>query len=678
MTATSRHSLPPAAAATAGLDDADAVAVLAAAVKRAELREVEVMWVDHQGHARGKRIGADSFLERARGAGFAFCNAALVWDVAGDVKPGLRHAGWGSGFPDMFAVPDLGSFRRLPWRDGAGHVISDLVDHHGELVAASPRTVLRRAVDRLAALGYQARIGVEIEFHLLGPDNSPLGDGVQAYSLQVLNQLEPAFGSILDGLRGFVELEGGNSEYGPGQCEINLAHLDALQAADQAARFKYATRELARRAGALATFMAKPFADQAGNSMHLHLSLWRDGEPAFAPDGETENSVMRGALGGILEHLPGIVLYGAPTVNSYKRFEVGSFAPPSATWGGDNRTVAIRSLIETPAATRVELRVGAADAQPHCAIASLLAATIAGLESDADPGERGEGDLYVAGSRLPRHACRRDRRGAVRHDGRRDHRRRPSARLHRSRAGRVGDVRQLGHRLGPRTLPVERLMAIAADRAHKRRAQQSRARPTSDPTALRRAERFPALQAIFSRRSRRFALGAELTGPLAYRSAQRPASARDRRIGAARCGGDGITGVACDESPFLGGDGARTGADNSRATAAGRIGASSRSTAPSCYGPTTTARSCYPVAGRVDRRSDPGPIRAAVAATKLLAAYIWERYGRLPATIDPFLMTVWYQAHHLDIDFCDRFYPRAAAARHIRKHIRDWHPDART
>jgi len=405
MTATtdvfSRHRLPPAAVATAGLDDAEAIDRVAAAIDSRQVREVEVMWVDHQGHARGKRIDADTFLDRSRGTGFPFCNASLAWDVAGDVKSGLRHADWDSGFPDFFAVPDLRSFRTLPWRPGAGHVISDLVDHHGELIAASPRTVLRRAVDRLAALGYRARVGVEIEFHLLAPDGSLLSDGVQAYSLQVLNQLEPAFGAILDGLREFVELEGGNSEYGPGQCEVNLRHLDALDAADQAARFKYATRELARRNGALVTFMAKPFGDQAGNSMHLHVSLWREDEPAFAPDADAENALMRAAIGGILEHLPGIVLYGAPTVNSYKRFEVGSFAPASATWGGDNRTVAIRSLIETPEATRIELRAGAADAQPHWAIAALLAATIAGLENGADPGERGRGDLYRAGDPLP-------------------------------------------------------------------------------------------------------------------------------------------------------------------------------------------------------------------------------------------------------------------------------------
>ena len=388
------------AEAFAGLQEEGVAAIAADAIERGQLKDIEVMWVDHQGHARGKRIDATRFVERARTTGFGFCNASLSWDITGEVKAGLRHADWESGFPDFFAVPDLSSFRVVPWRERAGHVICDLVDDRGQLVAASPRTVLARAIDRLAELGYSARVGVEVEFHLLGDDGAPLV-GSQSYSLQVLNQLDPVFGEILDGLRGFVELEGGNSEYGPGQCEVNLSHDHALAAADQAARFKYGTRELARRRGTLATFMAKPFAEHAGNSMHLHLSLWRDDEPAFTPDGDGENSVMRQAIGGILTHLDGIVLFGAPNVNSYKRFEVGSFAPASATWGADNRTVSVRSLVQSPAATRIELRTGAADAQPHWAIASLLAAVCAGITAESDPGPRGDGNLYSSGRPLP-------------------------------------------------------------------------------------------------------------------------------------------------------------------------------------------------------------------------------------------------------------------------------------
>jgi glutamine synthetase len=393
----------PGPAAVLNDASADEAAALAAEfIERHQLTDIEVMWVDHQGHARGKRIDAASFVERARSTGFAFCNAALSWDITGEVKAGLRHSDWDSGFPDFYAVPDLTSLRLVPWRERAGHVISDLVDHDGNLVVASPRTVLRRAIARIAQLGYRAEVGVEIEFHLLREDGTPIVDGFQSYSLQVLNELDPVFGEILDGLREFVALEGGNSEYGPGQCEVNLRHAEALAAADQAARFKYATRELARRRGALATFMAKPFAEHAGNSMHLHVSLWRDDGPAFAPTEYGENPLMRHAIGGVLRHLPGIVLFGAPTVNSYKRYEVGSFAPATVSWGGDNRTVAVRSLVESADSTRIELRTGAADAQPHWAIASALAAIAAGIEAADDPGQPGQGDLYRTGRPLPR------------------------------------------------------------------------------------------------------------------------------------------------------------------------------------------------------------------------------------------------------------------------------------
>jgi glutamine synthetase len=387
----------------AALDQVDATRPeIVRTIDAGEIDVVEILWPDHQGHPRGKRIEAEGFLARAAGEGFAFCDAALTWDVTGDVKDGLRLSSWDTGYPDMFAVPELATYRPLPWRPRTGQVVCDLVDHHGELVRTAPRTVLRRVLDRLAGLGYEARVGIEIEGHLLDAGGAPLSDGLHAYSLQKLGELDPTIDEIARGLRGFVDLEGVNTEYGPGQVEINLRHAPALTAADQATRLKYAVRELARRAGALATFMAKPYADQAGNSMHLHLSLWRDGEPAFAPEDGAENDLHRRAIGGLLAHLPAITLYGAPTVNSYKRFESLSFAPTTVNWGGDNRTVAVRSLVETPAATRIELRAGAADAQPHWAVAGALAAVVAGLEDDGpDTGPRRTGNLYGEGRALP-------------------------------------------------------------------------------------------------------------------------------------------------------------------------------------------------------------------------------------------------------------------------------------
>lgn len=262
--------------------------------------------------------------------------------------------------------------------------MSDVVAHGGEPVHTALRTVLRRVVERLAELGYRAEIGVEIEFFLLDPAARPLGGSVHCYSLENANELDPALTTITEGLAGYVPVEGVTSEY------------------DDGFRLKYAARALARRAGARATFMAKPFQGLSGSSMHLHLSLWRDGEPAFAPEGGAENPLMRSAIAGILAHLPAITVFGAPSINSYKRFENKSYAPNTASWGGDNRTAAVRSLVEGDRGTRIELRTPGADANPYWAVAALLGAAIAGIEEGEALALQGAGDLYGAGQPLPR------------------------------------------------------------------------------------------------------------------------------------------------------------------------------------------------------------------------------------------------------------------------------------
>lgn len=376
-------------------------AAMERAIREQGLHEIEVAWPDQQGHPRGKRVPVHAFVNSASASGLAFCDASLCWDVTGDVVEDTRLSNWETGYPDMLAHADPATFRRLPWRRGVGHVIADVFDHHGELIRTAPRTVLRRAVDRLASLGLVAQIGIEVEGYLLDADGAHLADGVQCYSLQKANELDPVFGEITDGLRGFVPLTGANTEYGPGQIELNLMHGQPLEAADDVFRLKYGVRELARRAGATATFMAKPFNGLSGSSMHLHISLWRGDQPVFAWDEGGETTTMRHAVGGILRHLPGITLYGAPTVNSYRRFAPGSFAPTTVSWGLDNRTAAVRSLLESPSATRIELRTPAADAEPHWAVAALLAAVTVGLEESIDPAERGTGNLYGVGAPLP-------------------------------------------------------------------------------------------------------------------------------------------------------------------------------------------------------------------------------------------------------------------------------------
>jgi glutamine synthetase len=366
------------------------------------LAEIEIAWSDPFGHAQGKRIPATQFLNRALGTGFAFCEASLGWDTGGTVVDSLRLTNWSAGYPDVYAVPDLATYRPLPWRPRVGHVISDIVAHDRSPSLLDPRAVLKKVLARLASLGFTAKVGVEFELYLLNPDGSPFQDDIHAYSLENANALDPILNDLYETLSAFTRLEGIQTEYGPGQIETNLVYTDALEAADDAARLKYAAKEVARRNGKIASFMPKPFTEHSGSSQHLHISLWQGDEPAFAPDDGAENQLTLHAIAGLLEHLPSITLFGAHSVNAYRRFTPDSFAPATVTWSRDNRSAAVRSLIEPePAASRIELRSGASDANPYWLIASALAAVVAGLEARRNAPPALGGNLYTEGVPLP-------------------------------------------------------------------------------------------------------------------------------------------------------------------------------------------------------------------------------------------------------------------------------------
>ncbi len=364
------------------------------------LTEIEVAWSDPFGNAAGKRIPAPQFLDRAR-HGFAFCEAALGWNTDGTVIDGLRLTNWDGGYPDVHAIPDFSTFKPLPWRSGVGHVISDIVRPDGTPSLLDPRGVLRRVLARLAGLGYTAKVGVEFEFYLLEPDGSPIQADIKAYSLENANRLDPLLSDLYAILSAFTRLEGIQTEYGPGQVETNLVYTDALDAADDSARLKYAAKEVARKHGKVASFMPKPFSEHSGSSAHLHISLWQDGKPAFAPVDGAENDLTLFAIGGLLEHLPSITLFGAHSVNAYRRYTPDSFAPDTVNWSRDNRSAAVRSLVESPEGTRIELRTGASDSNPYWLVAAALAAVVAGIEARRQPPAAGQGNLYGKGSPLP-------------------------------------------------------------------------------------------------------------------------------------------------------------------------------------------------------------------------------------------------------------------------------------
>ena len=316
------------------------------------LTEIEVAWSDPFGHAAGKRIPAKQFIDRAK-HGFAFCEAALGWNTDGTVIDGLRLTNWDDGYPDVQRHPGLLDVQTAAVACRCGHVISDIVRPDGSPSLLDPRGVLRRVIARLASLGFTAKVGVEFEFYLLQPDGSPIQEEIQAYSLQNANGLDPLLSDLHDTLGAFTRLEGVQTEYGPGQVETNLVYTDALAAADDGARLKYAAKEVARKHGKVASFMPKPFSEHSGSSAHLHISLWRGDDPAFAAAGGEEGELTLLAIAGLLEHLSAITVFGAHSVNAYRRYTPDSFAPDTVNWSRDNRSAAIRSLVEESPSRRV-------------------------------------------------------------------------------------------------------------------------------------------------------------------------------------------------------------------------------------------------------------------------------------------------------------------------------------
>ena len=391
-------------AGAAGLDEAREL------IERHGIHTIECAFPDVWGTPRGKRIPASHFL-RSAGKGFAIANVCHVWDLHCDIFD-TPFCAFDSGWPDMAVVPDLGTLRLATWREGTALCLCDTVDERThEPIAVDSRQILRRAVERVRAQGYEPLMASEIEFHLCTPDWEPLYGGVHCYSITKGAEVEPIVGDIRRKLAGFgIEVEACNVEYGPAQVEVNLHYGPALEVADNTLIFKYVVKEIARQHGVRATFMAKPFAKEAGNGLHVHQSLrsLESGQNAFAAEdfhgeGPIRSRVMRRWLTGLLEHQVELTAVNCPTINSYKRVEDYSFAPTCVTWGGDNRTVAVRSVSGLGAANRLEARGAAADANPYLVLTGQLHAGLDGIDRNLPLPDFTPGDAYVDTSspRLP-------------------------------------------------------------------------------------------------------------------------------------------------------------------------------------------------------------------------------------------------------------------------------------
>lgn len=333
----------------------------------------------------------DVLVERLPDAvehGLAFCRAVYHTSPQGDTAD--VAGGLDAGMPDIRVRPDLATLVPLPWEPGVAQCLGEAYEpDRDEPCPEGPREVLRRAVERLAGLGLTAVAGPELEYYLCDPDpGSPTGwrrYGGGPGSVYSAGRKGDPGGHLLRTLRYLRDLglgvTMGNHEFGVGQFEINLDHSEALDAADRAFRFKAAVKEIARTEGRLATFMARPFNDDGGSGFHVHLScVDATGHNVFASgDGDGLSDVARAAIAGVLEHAPALAALLNPTINSYKRFGPDTLAPWLIDWGLDNRSAMVRIPPERGAATRIEVRLGDASANPYLGIAGLLAAVHLGV-----------------------------------------------------------------------------------------------------------------------------------------------------------------------------------------------------------------------------------------------------------------------------------------------------------
>ena len=349
------------------------------------IHTVECMFADTWGIPRGKRLPAKQFL---KSPGFAIANVAYTWDMHSFIFP-TGFVNEAHGYPDMHAVADLSTFRVAGWREGTAFCICDTVDlETHEPVALDGRQILRRAVERVRGHGYEPTAATELEFHLCTNDWQPFYTGVHCYSMVKGAEVENVVGDIRRVLAASgIEVEACNVEYGPAQVEVNLAYGPAIEVVDNTMLFKYVVKQIAQQHGLRATFMPKPYMGEAGNGMHIHLSLAQDGKNAFDvhdADPPVHSALMRKALAGLVAHHLELLAVMAPTVNAYKRVEDYSFAPTQVSWGLDHRLVGVRCVVEHGPATRLEARWASADANPYLVVAGCLGAATDGLERELE------------------------------------------------------------------------------------------------------------------------------------------------------------------------------------------------------------------------------------------------------------------------------------------------------
>jgi glutamine synthetase len=385
------------------------VAELNAAIAADEIDTVIVAFADAQGRLVGKRVSARLFQEEVLPHGAEACNYLLSVDVDMNTVDGYAMSSWEKGYGDMMLLSDPDTLRRIPWMPGTALVMADLGWEGGEPVVQSPRAILKNQRERLAERGLTAYAGTELEFIVFDDTYrdawakgyrglKPSTDYNVDYDLLASGRLEPLLRDIRRGMDGAgMYCEGVKGECNLGQQEIAFRYAEVLETADQHSIYKNGAKEIAEKHGKSLTFMAK-FNEREGNSCHIHLSVrGKDGTPVMAGDGAYGFSpFMEHWIAGILATLREFTLLYAPTINSYKRFQKGTFAPTGVAWGLDNRTCALR-VIGHGQSLRPENRVPGGDVNPYLAMSAIIAGGLYGVENELPMPDPLAGNAYSSG-----------------------------------------------------------------------------------------------------------------------------------------------------------------------------------------------------------------------------------------------------------------------------------------
>jgi glutamine synthetase len=375
-----------------------------------DIDTVVVCFPDMQGRLVGKRMHANYFLESAYQETHG-CDYLLANDIDMEPVPGYAVANWEKGYGDFVMKPDLATLRRIPWLPATALVLCDIVDHHHhEPVAHSPRAMLQAQIARLGAMGMSSYFASELEFYLFDETYESAeakawsglktaGTYIQDYHVFQTTKEEGVLRAMRKGLQGAgIPVENSKGEWGPGQEEINVRYADPLTMADWHVILKNGCKEIAYGLGKAITFMAKWRYDLAGSSSHIHASLWdAAGKTPLFLDPNAEygmSDLMRRFVAGQLAYAREVTWFLAPYINSYKRFQVGTFAPTRAIWSLDNRTAGFRLCGAESKAIRIECRIGGADLNPYLAFAALIAAGLAGIEQNLELEPPYVGDAY--------------------------------------------------------------------------------------------------------------------------------------------------------------------------------------------------------------------------------------------------------------------------------------------